>query len=65
MSVRREIAEYDGLYFITSFILRRVSVFGTLRKHKLCGKTLVVVGQDILLLLVSRPTILLLLKDRT
>jgi hypothetical protein len=42
-----------------------VSVLGTLRKHKLCGKTLVVVGQDILLLLVSRPTILLLLKDRT
>jgi hypothetical protein len=37
----------------------------SLRKHKLCGKTLVVVGQDILLLLVSRPTILLLLKDRT
>ncbi|MFN6087978.1 MAG: hypothetical protein ACK47E_04450 [Cyclobacteriaceae bacterium] len=27
-------------------------------------KTLVVVGQNILLLLVSRPTILLLLKDR-
>ena len=28
-------------------------------------ETLVVVGQNILLLLVSRPTILLLLKDRT